>query len=157
MFKRDDAAPRRGGHADARRLFAARGAVVLSAGVPPPALYVVIHGAVEVSVRGPETVAAAAAGGTRPGGADTSACSGHRPRSPRRAPASGRCCSSCRGRASRRCWTARPMPARAFVLAFSEDVVRALRYAESPVAALRVSAGRDDDQPNTRLMVTPTV
>ena len=27
--------------------------------------------------------------------------------------------------------------ARAFVLAFSEDVVRALRYAESPVAALR--------------------
>ena len=46
--------------------------------------------------------------------------------------------------------------ARAFVLAFSEDVVRALRYAESPVAALRVSAG-DDDQPNRRVMVTPTV
>ena len=48
--------------------------------------------------------------------------------------------------------------ARAFVLAFraARTSVRALRYAESPVAALRVSAG-DDDQPNRRLMVTPTV
>ena len=41
---------------DARRLFAARGALVLAPGVPPPALYVVVHGAVEVAVRGPDTV-----------------------------------------------------------------------------------------------------
>jgi hypothetical protein len=34
--------------------------------------------------------------------------------------------------------------ARAFVPAFGEDLVRALRYAERPVAALRVAAGPVD-------------
>ena len=31
------------------------------------------------------------------------------------------------------------------MLAFSEDVVRALRYAEAPVAALRVASGPADE------------
>ena len=142
--------------ADARRLFAARGAVVLSPGVPPPALYVVVHGAVEVSVRGPETVQRLRLAG--PGRAV-----GH-------LGVLGSAPAVAEARARERTVLLElPWPrvqalldgatdaARAFVLAFSEDVVRALRYAESPVAALRVSAGRDDDQPNTRLMVTPTV
>ena len=141
--------------ADARRLYAARGAVVLSAGVPPPALYVVIHGAVEVSVRGPETVQRLRLAG--PGRAV-----GHLGvLGPEPAVAEARA-------RERTVLLELPWPrvqalldgatdaARAFVLAFSEDVVRALRYAESPVAALRVSAG-DDDQPNRRVMVTPTV
>jgi CRP-like cAMP-binding protein len=141
--------------ADARRLYAARGAVVLSAGVPPPALYVVIRGAVEVSVRGPETVQRLRLAG--PGRAV-----GHLGvLGPQAAVAEARA-------RERTVLLELPWPrvqalldgatdaARAFVLAFSEDVVRALRYAESPVAALRVSAG-DDDQPNRRVMVTPTV
>ena len=126
--------------ADARRLFAARGAVVLSAGVPPPALYVVVHGAVEASVRGPETVQRLRLAG--PGRAV-----GHLGvlgAEPAVAEARAR---------ERTVLLELPWPrvqalldgatdaARAFVLAFSEDVVRALRYAESPVAALRVSAG----------------
>jgi CRP-like cAMP-binding protein len=141
--------------ADARRLYAARGAVVLSAGVPPRALYVVMHGAVEVSVRGPETVQRLRLAG--PGRAV-----GHLGvLGPEPAVAEARA-------RERTVLLELPWPrvqalldgatdaARAFVLAFSEDVVRALRYAESPVAALRVSAG-DDDQPKRRLMVTPTV
>jgi CRP/FNR family cyclic AMP-dependent transcriptional regulator len=141
--------------ADARRLFAARGAVVASPGVPPPALYVVVHGAVEVSIRGPETVQRLRLAG--PGRAV-----GHLGvLGPQAAVAEARA-------RERTVLLELPWPrvhelldgptdaARAFVLAFSEDVVRALRYAESPVAALRISAG-GDDQPNRRLMVTPTV
>jgi len=155
MFKRMGPAAVAEIAADARRLYAARGAVVLSPGVPPPALYVVVHGAVEVSVRGPETVQRLRLAG--PGRAV-----GHLGvlgAEPAVAEARAR---------ERTVLLELPWPrvqalldgatdaSRAFVLAFSEDVVRSLRYAEAPVAALRVSAG-GDDQPNTRLMVTPTL
>jgi CRP-like cAMP-binding protein len=123
--------------ADARRLFAARGAVVLSPGVPPPALYVVVHGAVEISVRGPETVQRLRLAG--PGRAvGQLGVLGPEP-----------AVAEARAR-ERTVLLELPWPrvhalldgasdaARAFVLAFSEDVVRALRYAEAPVAALRV-------------------
>jgi CRP/FNR family cyclic AMP-dependent transcriptional regulator len=138
--------------ADARRLFAARGAVILSPGVPPPALYVVVHGAVEVSVRGPETVQRLRLAG--PGRAvGQLGVLGPEP-----------AVAEARAR-ERTVLLELPWPrvhallggadeaARAFVLAFSEDVVRALRYAEAPVAALRVGLA----QPNSRLIVTPTV
>jgi len=124
--------------ADARRLFAARGALVLAPGVPPPALYVVVHGAVEVAVRGPETVQRVRLAG--PGRAV-----GHLG-----VLGPGPAVAEARAR-ERTVLLELPWPrvhalldgadeaARAFVLAFSEDVVRALRYAEAPVAALQVS------------------
>jgi CRP-like cAMP-binding protein len=127
----------------ARRLFAARGAVVLSPGVPPPALYVVVHGAVEVAVRGPEIVQRLRLAG--PGRAVGQL--GVLGTEPAVAEARAR---------ERTVLLELPWPrvhalldgdseaARAFVLGFSEDVVRALRYAESPVAALRVASGPSD-------------
>jgi CRP-like cAMP-binding protein len=129
--------------ADARRLYAARGAVVLAPGVPPQALYVVVHGAVEVSVRGPETVQRLRLAG--PGRAVGQL--GVLGTEPAVAEARAR---------ERTVLLELPWPrvhalldgasdaARAFVLAFSEDVVRALRYAEAPVAALRVASGPAD-------------
>ena len=127
----------------ARRLYAARGAVVLSPGVPPPALYVVVHGAVEVSLRGPETVQRLRLAG--PGRAvGQLGVLGTQP-----------AVAEARAR-ERTVLLELPWPrihalldgageaARAFVLAFSEDVVRALRYAEAPVAALRVASGPAD-------------
>jgi CRP-like cAMP-binding protein len=129
--------------AGARRLFAARGAVVLSPGVPPPALYVVVHGAVEVSIRGPETVQRLRLAGPGRAVGQLGALG------PEPAVAEARA-------RERTVLLELPWPrvhalldgaseaARAFVLAFSEDVVRALRYAEAPVAALRVAAGPAD-------------
>jgi CRP-like cAMP-binding protein len=126
--------------AGARRLHAARGALVLTPGVRPPALYVVVHGAVEVSVRGPATVQRLRLAG--PGRAV-----GHLGvlgTEPAVAEARAR---------ERTVLLELPWPrvyellegageaARAFVVAFSEDVVRALRYAERPVAALRTAPG----------------
>jgi CRP-like cAMP-binding protein len=129
--------------ADARRLFAARGALVLAPGVPPPALYVVVHGAVEVAVRGPDTVQRVRLAG--PGRAvGQLGVLGFDP-----------AVAEARAR-ERTVLLELPWPhvhalldgatdaARAFVLAFSEDVVRALRYAESPVAALRIASGPAD-------------
>jgi CRP-like cAMP-binding protein len=129
--------------AGARRLFAARGALVLAPGVPPPALYVVVHGAVEVAVRGREIVQRVRLAG--PGRAVGQL--GVLGPSPAVAEARAR---------ERTVLLELPWPhvhalldgateaARAFALAFSEDVVRALRYAESPVAALRVASGPAD-------------
>jgi CRP/FNR family cyclic AMP-dependent transcriptional regulator len=129
--------------ADARRLFAARGALVLAPGVPAPALYVVVHGAVEVAVRGPNTVQRVRLAG--PGRAvGQLGVLGTKP-----------AVAEARAR-ERTVLLELPWPhvhelldgatdaARAFVLAFSEDIVRALRYAESPVAALRVASGPAD-------------
>jgi CRP-like cAMP-binding protein len=129
--------------ADARRLFAARGALVLAPGVPPPALYVVVHGAVEVAVRGPDTVQRVRLAG--PG------------RAVGQLGVLGAMPAVAEARARERTVLLElPWPhvhalldgatdaARAFVLTFSEDVVRALRYAESPVAALRVASGPAD-------------
>jgi CRP-like cAMP-binding protein len=128
---------------DARRLFAARGALVLAPGVPPPALFIVVHGAVEVAVRGPDTVQRVRLAG--PGRAVGQL--GVLGTEPAVAEARAR---------ERTVLLELPWPrvhalldgateaARAFVLAFSDDVVRSLRYAESPVAALRVAAGPAD-------------
>jgi CRP/FNR family cyclic AMP-dependent transcriptional regulator len=128
---------------DARRLFAARGAVVLAPGVPPPALYVVVRGAVEVAVRGPDTVQRVRLAGPGRAVGQLGVLGTH----PAVAEARAR---------ERTVLLELPWPrvhalldgatdaARAFVLAFSEDVVRALRYAESPVAALRVASGPAD-------------
>jgi CRP-like cAMP-binding protein len=114
--------------ADARRLYAARGAVVLAPGVPPPALYVVQR----LRLAGPgRAVGQLGVLGTEPAVAEARA-------------------------RERTVLLELPWPrvhalldgasdaARAFVLAFSEDVVRALRYAEAPVAALRVASGPAD-------------
>lgn len=129
--------------AGARRLFAARGALVLAPGVPPPALYVVVRGAVEVAIRGPEVVQRVRLAG--PGRAvGHLGLLGLRP-----------AVAEARAR-ERTVLLELPWPrvhallegatdaARAFAVAFGEDLVRALRYAERPVAALRVAAGPVD-------------
>jgi CRP-like cAMP-binding protein len=129
--------------AGARRLFAARGARVLAPGVPPPALYVVVHGAVEVAIRGPELVQRVRLAG--PG------------RAIGQLGLLGTVAGVAEARARERSVLLElPWPrlhalldgatdaARAFVPAFGGDVARALRYAERPVAALRVAAGPVD-------------
>lgn len=129
--------------AGVRRLFAARGALVLAPGVPPPALYVVVRGAVEVAIRGPEfvqRVRLAGPGraigqlgllGSEPGVAEARA----RERTVLLELSWPRVHALLDGATD---------AARAFVLAFGEDLVRALRYAERPVAALRVASGPVD-------------
>ena len=139
-MRRDDLADVTAG---ARRLYAARGALVLAPGVPPPALYVVVHGAVEVAIRGPELVQRVRLAG--PG------------RAIGQLGLLGMEAAVAEARARERTVLLElPWPhvhrllegasaaARAFVLAFGEDLVRALRYAERPVAALRVAAGPAD-------------
>lgn len=126
-----------------RRLFAARGALVLAPGVAPPALYIVVRGALEVAIRGPEVVQRVRLAG--PGRAiGHLGILGLRP-----------AVAEARAR-ERTVLLELPWPrvralldgaseaGRAFAEAFGGDLVGALRYAERPVAALRVAAGPVD-------------